>query len=144
MKNHINKITFFSFSKYLLFYFGVFFSLILLFYYVFKKQVIEQYNDNLRETTHLQLVAAATDLNNDILYLQQIDAQFIKVIREAHYDYHENSTYTSHVYQRIIDYNVSSSLINSIVYYSASRPEPYALITDATVRYEDGKFLLLN
>ena len=92
----------------------------------------------------MQLVAAATDLNNDILYLQQIDAQFIKVIREAHYDYHENSTYTSHVYQRIIDYNVSSSLINSIVYYSASRPEPYALITDATVRYEDGKFLLLN
>lgn len=128
-----------SIVKYLFSYLVVFTVLISGFFFILKNQLKEQYFNQLRENTQMQLNAFAVQLNKDISYLHQIDSDLTADESLLLFRYYQDISHTRQAITVLRKYDTASSLINSISYIPMESDN--MLSTNVPISYKDGKFV---
>jgi len=129
-----------TYIKYFLSYMIILAVLIVGFFFVIRNQITTHYFDRRSEQTLIQLDNFTTRLNNDILYLTQVD-HAIATDQDLRYIRHNTTAANSYLAsKKLHEYIDTAKLISSIIYLPSKTNTPIA--TQYLATYEDGVFHL--
>lgn len=142
MKKTEKKLLGYTYIKYFLSYFLISSILILGFFLIVRNQLTERYFDQLCDETQQKIDNFAEQLDEDILYLSQIDSSInenIDIILSRYF----TTTWMQHqTHSELQKYASSSKLIHSIVY--VSKQSDTLISTKLPINYQDGKFHFMD
>ena len=124
--------------RYFLSYFLIFTILILGFFFIIRNQLTKRYFTQLCEQSENQLENLAGQLNDDFLFLTQIDSSLTSNIQLILSRYTPGNWQDYRTYQELQKYISSNKLIDAICYMT--RNSNHVISTRLTVLYEDGMF----
>lgn len=127
-----------TYFKYFFSYFIIVVTLFSLFFFIFKKQLTKSYFEHRSQQTMLQLDSLSEHLEQDWIYLSQIDKSLksnIKFIKES---YETVAAYKYHAYEELTQYASTTRMIQSIVYLPKEYNQVFS--THHYVTYKDGVF----
>lgn len=131
-----------TYLKYLLSYLLVSMVLIVGFFMIIRNQLTEKYFQQLCAETQSQVNNLAVQLDDDILYLSQVDTSITQNIDLILSRYSSVSGHNYQTYQELEKYADSNKLIHSIVY--AAKNSDTVLSTKLPINYSDGIFYFFN
>lgn len=127
-----------TYIKYFLSYLLLSLVLIAGFFLIIKNQLTERYFNQLCKETQQQLDSLATQLDDDLLYLSQVDTSIKENIDIILSRYNTTDWCNYQTYQELQKYAASNKLINSIVY--VSKQTDTVISTKLPIKYLDGIF----
>lgn len=127
-----------TYVKYYLSYMITFTVLILGFFLIIKDQITSQYFDQQSIQAKLKLDTLAEQLNDDLIFLSQVDNSLIRDTTLRMSRYKTEDAYRYETFLELNQYVTSIKLIDSIVYMP--KISNRVISTYLTVNYEDGIF----
>ena len=128
-----------TYFKYFVSYLFLFTVLILGFFIIIKSQIIRQYRSQQIEHAHLQMDSFSEQLNNELLFLSQIDNSIIKNISK--FSYLETTSTRYNIHKELNEYVSSSRLISFITFVPSNFD--YIISTSSNVK-RNGDTLLIG
>lgn len=132
----ISKLIKKTYLKYFLSYAILFTVLMAGFFLILRNQIISRYFDLRCEQALLQLDNISEKLNNDLVYLSQVDTSLNKNMEIIMSKYKDESAYRIQTYSELNKYATTAPLVNSIVYIPKTTGT--AISTMHLVSYRDG------
>jgi len=131
-----------TFAKYLFSYIAIFTVLIGGFFLILRSQLEKTYHVQRTEQIHAQLRSLGDHLNSEVAFLSQIDRLVTGNDDIILANYRSESKYHGATYAELEQYADSSSLIDTIVYYSRFSGHVFSSGQYCTIR--DGAFILMD
>ena len=131
-----------TFVKYFLSYLIIFTVLILGFFLIIRSQLTRHSFTQQSEKAKAQLDNIAEQLNDDLVYLSQVDTSLrnnVELIMSRH---KKESTYRYQIFTELNQYASCTQLIRSIIYMPS--PNADIISTQLLVTYEEGVFYIYN
>ena len=131
-----------TYLKYFFSYLFIVTVLILSFFFVLKNQLAKRYFEQRSQQARVQLDNISEKLDEDLIYLSQVDDSIKSNIRFIKETYKTESAYKYYTHQELNQYASCTKMIQSIVYFPKSIQE--VLTTRQYVTYQDGIFYLVG
>ena len=141
MKFRINRNTS-TFFKYLVSYILIFTVLMFCFFLILRNQLTESYAARQNDRIVTQIEAAANHLSTEIQFLTQIDNLITRNTEIILSTYSDETKYWHITHRELQQYASSSSLIDTIVYYS--HYNNYVFASKGHILYSGGCFSFTN
>lgn len=131
-----------TYMKYILSYVLIVTVLILGFYLILRKQLMEEYFIQRTDSAEMQLESIAEQLNNDLVFLSQVDYELKRnnTLLKRRYKMKLTKQEMMDIGMELKKYQVSSKLIENIVYIS--RVSDILFSTYLPVAWQEGTFLI--
>lgn len=141
MKWLINLSSYKTMLKYLLTYVALLSVMIAGFFAVFRTSFVEQYNRRICDRGEIQLKNLGARLNDDIIYLYQVNKSMISDIDLVLARYNNKDWGNYETYKELNKYDTANRLVDSVVYWTEK--SGVVLSTLLPVQYNEGKIKLI-
>lgn len=131
-----------TYLKYFFSYLLIFTILIMGFFFIIRNQLTKRYFEQLSEQSQNQLEQMATQLNNDLVFLSQIDDSINTNIQLIMSRYKAGAWQDYETKRELLKYCSAAESINSICYVSSNFDNIFS--TRLTLRYIDDKFYIVD
>ena len=131
-----------TYSKYFFSYLIIITMLIGGFYFIIRNQLTEKFLEQRIITTELQLSNFAKQLNDDLIFLSQLDFSLQENEELRMHRYRTEGAYKYQAYQELKQYTASSKLVRDIVY--APKNSDWILSTQLVINRENDIFYITN
>lgn len=129
-----------TYAKYFLSYFIIVTILFFGFFFIMKRQLVKYNSDQISEQSKLQLDNIAEQLDNELVYLSQVDNSLVSNANLIKSRYKEKRSNQYPVYLELTKYVSSTKLIRAIAYMPKNSYE--VLSTKYFVEYTDDVFCI--
>ncbi len=127
-----------TYVRYFLSYLTLFSVLILGFFFIIRSEMSRQYLTERSAQASIQLNGLTESLNNDLVFLSQVDASLKNSINLSDIRYRDENLFRYYTYRELEKYASSSKLIDSIVYLSKDSGD--VISTQLHVKYVNDIF----